>query len=178
MSFAAAAAAASTGKASWNSFTKAGICSCRLKVKHAVCVEELQREVLPSRVVERVERARRGRRLPSEAAKQEAVVEGETHHVHGQASHAVELVKPARRYQVLARRTSLVRSRKLVVVGQRGDHQAGGVAGVLAFGVVPNVGQGRERIDERVTIEQRRRAQLGEGLLGPRRGMKLPCASK
>src|SRR5262249_36527978 len=54
----------------------------RLKVKHAVGVEEQERHVLPSWVVERVERARRGRRLSSDATKEEAVVERETDQGH------------------------------------------------------------------------------------------------
>ena len=71
----------------------------RLKVKHAVGVEEQERQVLPSRVVERVERARRGLRLAAEAAKEEAVVERETDHGRRLAPHAVQLVEPAGREQ-------------------------------------------------------------------------------
>ena len=125
----------------------------RLKVEHAVGVEEQERHVLASRVVERVERARRGLHLPADAAKEEAVVERETDQVHRLAPHAVQLVEPAGREQGL-------RLRVVIEEGWGGDHS-------LATGVDEDVGQGRERIDQRVAGEEGLAAQLVEDRLGP-----------
>src|SRR5262249_5199242 len=130
----------------------------RLKVKHAVGVEEQERHVLPSRVVERVERARRGRRLPSDAAKEEAIVEGKTGQGHRLAPYAVQLVEPASLEQGL-------RGRLVVEVGGGGDYS-------LAVDQV-DIGQRRERINQHVTGEDGLGAQLGKDRLRPAAGEEV-----
>ena len=131
----------------------------RLKVNHAVGVEEQERQVLLRRIVERVERARRGLRFPAEAAKEEAVAERETDQGRRLARHAVQLVEPAGREQGL-------RLRVVVEEGRRRDHS-------LAAAVDEDVGQGWERIDEHVTGEDGLGAQLGEDRLGPTAGEEV-----
>ena len=113
----------------------------RLRVEHAVRVQEQERHVLPSRIVERVERAGRGLRLPAEAAKEEAVVEREADHGRRLAPHAVQLVEPAGLEQGVCGGGGLVVEES----GRRDDSLA--VDGV-------DVGQGRERIDQRVAGEE------------------------
>ena len=130
----------------------------RLKIQHAVSIQEQERQVLPRRVIERVERARRGRQFACKAAEKETVVERETDHVHRLASHAVQLVEPASRDQG-------GRARR-VVEGGRGVDQ------FLAVHQV-HVTQCRERIDERVAGENRRGALPGQNRLGPAAGEEV-----
>ena len=131
----------------------------RLKVDHPVRVQKEERHVLLRGVILRVEPAYRVRRLPGEATEEEAVVERRAENLRRLAPHAIQLVEPAGGQEGVGRR-------RLVGAGGRGDK------------CLPadreDVGQSRERIDQRVTREQRGVAQLREDRLGPPADDEVP----